>query len=39
MSADNVDIVERWYAAYNDGDLEGALALMHHKVDATSACM
>lgn len=39
MSRENVEIVERWYAAYNDRDLEGALALMHPKVDATSAGM
>jgi ketosteroid isomerase-like protein len=39
MSSENVEVVERWYAAYNDRDLEGALALMHPKVDATSAGM
>lgn len=39
MPSDNVEIVERWYAAYNDRDLEGALALMHPNVDATSAGM
>jgi ketosteroid isomerase-like protein len=39
MSAENVETVERWYAAYNDRDLEGALALMHPQVDATSAGM
>jgi acetylornithine deacetylase/succinyl-diaminopimelate desuccinylase-like protein len=39
MSSENVEIVERWYAAYNGRDLEGALALMHPEVDATSAGM
>ena len=39
MSSDNVEIVERWYRAYNGRDLVGALALMHPKVDATSAGM
>jgi ketosteroid isomerase-like protein len=39
MSPQNVDVVERWYAAYNDRDLEGALALMHPQVSLTSAGM
>jgi len=39
MSRENVEIVERWYAAYNERDLEEVLALMHPKVDATSAGM
>jgi uncharacterized protein len=39
MSRENVEVVERWYAAYNDRDLDVVLALMHPKVDATSAGM
>jgi ketosteroid isomerase-like protein len=39
MSPQNVEVVERWYAAYNDRDLDGALALMHPKVTLTSAGM
>jgi ketosteroid isomerase-like protein len=39
MSRENVELVERWYAAYNAGDLEEVLALMHPRVDATSAGM
>src|SRR4051794_38375920 len=39
MSPQNVEVVERWYAAYNDRNLEGALALMHPRVSLTSAGM
>ena len=39
MSRENVEVVERWYAAYNDRDLDEVLALMHPKISATSAGM
>ena len=39
MSRENVEVVERWYVAYNAGDLEGVLALMDPKVTLTSAGM
>ena len=39
MSQDNVEVVERWYLAYNERDLDQLLALMHPEVDATSAGM
>jgi ketosteroid isomerase-like protein len=39
MAGGNVEVVERWYEAYNARDLEQLLALMHPDVDATSAGM
>ena len=39
MSKENLEVVARWYEAYNDRDLEELLALMHPDVDATSAGM
>ena len=39
MSRENLEVVERWYEAYNARDLEQLLALMHPDVDATSAGM
>jgi ketosteroid isomerase-like protein len=39
VSRETVEVVERWYEAYNARDLEGALALMDPKVSLTSAGM
>jgi len=39
VSRPNVEVVERWYEAYNARDLEQLLSLMHPEVDATSAGM
>jgi ketosteroid isomerase-like protein len=39
VSRENVEVVERWYAAYNARDLELLLELMHDDVDLTSAGM
>jgi ketosteroid isomerase-like protein len=39
MSGEHVDVVERWYEAYNARDLEQLLELMHEDVDLTSAGM
>ena len=39
MSSENVEIVRRWYDAYNERDLDTLLELMHPDIDATSAGM
>jgi ketosteroid isomerase-like protein len=39
MAAEDVQVVESWYEAYNARDLERLLELMHEDVDLTSAGM
>jgi ketosteroid isomerase-like protein len=39
MPPENIEVVERWYEAYNARDLERLLELMHEDVDLTSAGM
>jgi ketosteroid isomerase-like protein len=39
MSQENVEVVERWYEAYNARRLDELLELMHEDVDLTSAGM